>query len=167
MSLQFTSSLSHAILYIFDASRPICRYPYYRIDQNASAMILLPHSQTAGPTCHPLPPSFLDSPPFLCSSSCEARAGAAVPRHAPAPPRRRRLSRTPARCTRFARRCAALRWRRGSVGPGEEVRRQPRGGVAAGEPPLAERHAGPGPPPSFHSQAKLADKTVDPWASSR
>ena len=167
MSLQFTSSLSHAILYIFDASRPICRYPYYRIDQNAPAMIFLPHSQTAGPTCHPLPPSFLDSPPFLCSSSCEARAGAAVPRHAPAPPRRRRLSRTPARCTRFARRCAALRWRRGSVGPGEEVRRQPRGGVAAGEPPPAERHAGPGPPPSFHSQAKLADKTVYPWASSR
>jgi hypothetical protein len=59
MLLQFVRTLKHAIFCVPDDLGPTCRRPYYGTDQNASATIFPPYSRTYGPTCHPLPPSFL------------------------------------------------------------------------------------------------------------
>ena len=62
MPLQFFASLSHAILYVFDALGPTCRCPYYRTDQIAPTMNLSLHSDSrshmSSPTSvHPFIPA--------------------------------------------------------------------------------------------------------------
>jgi len=62
MPLQFFASLSHAILYVFDALGPTCRCPYYRTDQISPTMNLSLHSDSrshmSSPTSvHPFIPA--------------------------------------------------------------------------------------------------------------
>ena len=136
MPLQFFASLSHAILYVFDALGPTCRCPYYRTDQIAPTMNLSLHSDSrshmSSPTSiHPFIPA------QYSSSFSISRTYRRPHLHELHPVI---LAQRPAAAGHWSRAAAA-----GSRSPPPVARSPPRGAAPAGS---TQGRAEPRPPPA-------------------